>query len=377
MQRVSGAWITAQTQRLVPESFIQIEVAMQRSEAPKVFRKSDILSYEHSMEADLLSGSIASNKITFSLDNTRREWDATNPTNYARFLAQASKVTVKYGLDTGGDEPEWISGGVFYLSDWTTPSNGLEAAFTAGDVFAYMTESYTGSKSGTLYSIALAALTQDKLPNGDPVLYVLDRSLRDITGDFSQDTTDYTRAQVLQLVSNAACCVMFVDREGVIHIEPLSIRMTDYVIDRARSYQYPEYSLSQGIKDVEVDHSYGKVKVVGSGYGNTQTVKNPLVSTQSQALRVGRWASNTLVGRKTMKSTFRADPRADVLDRVTVEHQYGQDSVVILTALKLRYTGAWKGDFEGRILDPYATSGYSGESFIMADGDIIFTANHV
>jgi hypothetical protein len=236
-----------------------------------------------------------------------------------------------------------------------------------------MTDSYSGSRSGTIYAIAEAALTQSSLPNGDTILYFLDSSLQDLSIDFSSDVADYSRAEILQLLANVACCVLYSDRDGMIHIEPLSNTLTNYVVDKARSYQFPEYSLSQEIKNIVVTYMSGKVTVQGSGYGNVQTVTNTLIPTQAQALRVGRWVANSLVNRKTLKSSYRADPRMDVLDRITVEHHYGQDSIVVVTSIKYTYTGAWKGEFEGRILDPYSSSGYSGESYSMVDGDIIFT----
>lgn len=44
-----------------------------------------------------------------------------------------------------------------------------------------------------------------------------------------------------------------------------------------------------------------------------------------------------------------ADPRADVLDKVTVENKYATN-IAFLTTLKYSYSGAFKGSYEGRVI---------------------------
>jgi hypothetical protein len=61
MQLVSSAWIQAQAQRLVPESFIKIELELSSGNS-KTFTKSNIMSFEHTMEANLSSGVLPTTK---------------------------------------------------------------------------------------------------------------------------------------------------------------------------------------------------------------------------------------------------------------------------------------------------------------------------
>lgn len=369
MQSVSSAWITAQAKKIVDESFVELTLQI-GSQETKTFTKKDLTNFSHEIESDLLSASIPTNTISWTMDNSNHSWDITYPENYARFLVKASKITVRYGVKVP-DGVEWIPGGVFYLSEWTTPSNGIEASFKASSSLSYLSDIYTGKRTGTLYDIAIAALTQMTLPNDDVVQYSIDDSLNDLTADFEQDTAEYTCAEVVQLVANAGCCILRYDRLGVIHICPLSKVMSGYLISLDKSYQYPEFELSKEIKSIKVSYAGGTASVSGSGQGNIQTVKNSLINTQERALAVGNWTATTLVDRKTLKVSYQADPRMDILDRVVIEHQNGQNSTVVITAIKYSFDGGWSGSIEGRILEPYSSFGYANESYSMNSGDVI------
>ena len=369
MQEVSAAWKEAQELRILPESFLKL--TLQLNIGTKEFVKKHITKYEHYRNSDLLSGSIPVNQISFSLDNTGREWDITNPTNYAIYLSEASKITVSYGLKLG-DSVEWIQGGVVYLAEWNTPTNGLEAAFTAQSALAYMTEVYTGPRSGTLYDVCVAACNQAVLPNGDVIRYRFSNTLKSIVTNFTTDETEYTRAEILQLAANAAGCVFDIDRFGVLYIEPLSSALTDFVMAKSKSYRYPEYTMSKMIKGVAVKCGDETVTIISGSSGLTQSVENPLIIDHHRAVVVGNWVADVLRKRITLTGEFRADPRLDVLDRVTIQHQSGQDSIAVLSSLKFTFNGTWRGTYEARVLEPYSAAGYVGESYAMANGDIIF-----
>jgi hypothetical protein len=60
------------------------------------------------------------------------------------------------------------------------------------------------------------------------------------------------------------------------------------------------------------------------------------------------WIKDCLKNRKTLSGEFRADPRLDALDKVTVENKYATNSVFI-TSVKYSYGGAFRGEYEGRI----------------------------
>ena len=125
-----------------------------------VFDKTKILSYSHSSARDPISGQLSQESISFSLDNSDRTWDSVNPQGIYKYIYERQPVTVRYGMDVDG-KTEWVSGGMFFLSEWSVPANSIEASFQARDAFLYLSSTtYTGRKYGTLYEMCYDALEQ-------------------------------------------------------------------------------------------------------------------------------------------------------------------------------------------------------------------------
>lgn len=316
------------------------------------YTKSTLLSYDHTESADLLSASLPKNEITFNLDNSTGRWNPSNPSGAEQFLIERQEIIVKYGMRVG-DGIEWIDGGVLWLSEWNTPANGLEATFTARDSLTFANGVYTGIRSGTLFDIATAAFEQmdlPVLPDGSPRYYV-DESLKNQTTDFSSENTEYTIAEVLQMIAHMGCCVFYQNRSGQTRIEPHNGTVSDYLINRFRSYAHPEVTFSKPLKAVEV--TYGdnqKTTLSVASSGEVQTVENEFIKTSADAQKVANRTSDVLKGRQTISGEFRADPRLSALDVVTVESKYA-DSKVAITEIKYTTTGgAFKGTYTGRIV---------------------------
>lgn len=317
----------------------------------EVYTKAEMLSYDHTESADLLSASLPKNEIVFSLDNSTGRWNPSNPSGAEQYLIERQEIVVKYGMKVDGNI-EWIDGGILWLSEWNTPANGLEATFTARDSLTFANDVYTGIRNGTLFAIATAAFEQMNLPllpDGSQRFYIAE-SLKNQTTDFSAEDANYTIAEVLQMVAHMGCCVFKYDRKGKLRIEPHNNAPSDYEINRFRSYAHPEISLTKPLKAVEV--TYGdnqKETLTVATSGEVQTVTNEFIKTAADARKVAQRTAEVLVGRKTISGEYRADPRLNVLDVVTVESKYAENQVAI-TEIKYTTTGgAFKGTYTGRI----------------------------
>ena len=311
----------------------------------KIYTKKELMSYQHSMLVDPLSASLPKSEIVFVVKNLDGEYNPDNPRGAEKYLMERQAITARYGYKLNG-ETEWIEAGTFYMSEWETPQNGITATFTARDSLEYMTDLYTGPSSGTLMGIASAALVQaglPVLPDGSN-RWSLDSSLSDITAASGADLSKYTIQEVLQMVANAACCVFYQDRNGIVHIEPLPSGETDYEINRFNSYENSEMELTKQLKSVDINdgmyvHTVGKV-------GETQRINNPLISS-NRAAAVAQWVANYLVNRKILSGEFRSDPRIDALDRVINQNRFAEN-IVLVTEVQFTYNGAFKGSYEGR-----------------------------
>ena len=316
----------------------------------KVYTKADLMGFEHEQSADLLSAELPKNAIVFKLDNSQNIWNPDNPSGVEKFLIEKQMLTVKYGYHINGGV-EWIRAGTFYMSEWNTPSNGLEASFTARDILEFCGDIYTGPRSGTLLSIVQSALEQSGIAAGT---YVLDEAtLSAINTNFSEDTGEYSCAEVLQMCANASCCCLWQCRDGFLHMEPVAVNLSDYVIGQLsdgvnNSYSHPEFELTKELKSVSVNSGMGTA--TNSMNGNIQTVDNPLIVDATTANVVASWCRDCLKNRKIVSGEFRADPRLDALDKVTVVSKYGSNPVQI-TNVKYTYNGAFKGTYKGRVME--------------------------
>ena len=311
----------------------------------KTYTKKDLFSYSHSNFVDPLSAELPKNEIVFSVKNLNNEYNPDNPQGVEKYLIERQSLDVTYGYKIDGDV-ETIAAGTFFISEWDTPQNGIEATFTARDVLEFMTDTYVGVTAGSLYDIAAAAFEQaglPLLPSEEPRWYV-DESLANVSTPASVDVGDVTIAEMLQCVANAGCCVLYQNRDGVIRLEPLPAGQSDYEIGRFSSYQNAELKLTKPLKAINVNNGQ-YVLSVGQA-GETQTINNPLIS-DAQAPVVAQWAADYLVNRKLLSGSFRADPRLDALDRIINKNQFAEN-IVLITDIKFTFNGAFRGEYEGR-----------------------------
>lgn len=307
--------------------------------------KNDIISYTHTQSGDLLTGELPKYSIEFSLDNTDGRWNPSNPVGMAKYLLERQKLTVRYGLDVNG-YTEWIKAGTFYLSEWSAPSNGLEAHFVARDILEFL---LTADNTAAYYA-DLASLVEyavyDLLPEGASI--EIDNAL---TNYYAEYNGDGTSGEMIQKAANGACCILRYDRDGMLHVEPINVNHTNFTVPLALAFSHPEIALSKPLKSVSVDYGSDQPYVLEvSSSGETQTVDNSFITTEEQATEVAAWVSSVLKSRKTVSGEFRADPRLDLYDVITVESKFGTLSPVILTEIRYTFSGFFKASYTGRIV---------------------------
>lgn len=317
------------------------------------YTKSDISQYSHKMSADLLSNELPSTEVSFSVKNLDLTYDPDNDTGMSKFLMARQKVDVRYGYELDGTT-EKIQAAVVYLDEWESPRDGIYANFTARGLPVFLEEKYTGTSSGTLYQIAVAALTQADIPkknDGTPYWYV-DESLKNVTAPDGANLSDRSIAEVLQFAANAACCVMWQDRHGVLRIAPYTSIATEYSISTFNEYGYPETALDKPLKAVKLNDGQYILEVANQGV--VQEISNPLVN-DSQAPAVCAWVRDILLYRQTLTGSWRADPKIEVLDAVAIDTPFSTNNAV-LTSIELTFNGAWRGNYEARVLDTSKSS---------------------
>lgn len=360
---VTEEWVYSQSRAFAPEGFVEIDCYIPQLGRSLTFAKRDLLRFVHQQTASVLSAELPKNHIEFSLDNSNGKWNPNNPDGLYQYLSERLKITVRYGFNING-AVEWIPGGVFYLTEWSTSENGYEATFAARDILEYMLDaSYTGELSGTLGDLARSAMGSVDLPEDGVSAFgeVLDGyTLGEVTAE-----GDISVAQVLQKCANASRCVMYQNRDGALVIAPWEKIHTNYTIPLKLAYSFPKIELTRPLKSVEVTYLGGeKYSLNMRSAGETQTLSNDFISTAVQANEVAEWVDDMLCSRKTISGEFRGDPRLDVLDLVAVETKGGMVENVVLTNVKTSFTGAFMTTFSGYInYEGAAVTHYSGELY--------------
>lgn len=340
----------------------------------KVYDKKDIVSYTHTSSRDPISGQLSKDSIEFSLDNSDKKWDAINPRGMFRYLYERQEVDVRYGMDVDG-ETQWINGGKFYLSEWSVPSNGLEASFTARDALEFMmTSNYTGRKTGTLYQMCYDAL--ETLPSNVPSFYISEE-LKEYSTDISSEKTSYKNSDILQLAANAAGMALYQTRDGQIRIERVNMVASSedeiYEISIINNYQWPEITFASKVKNVScnvngTEHVYPESSNIE---GVTQTVSNELLTEAmlKKSKNSITEAYAVLANRKKVELEYRASPHIDAFDHVRFNHNYGYASNVFVTESKYQYTGCFKGTLSGYILSDVSSVNLSPNSLSLIYGE--------
>ena len=340
------------TKWCLPQSRARIENVSIGS--TKTFTKADIISYKQNMKSSLFAYELLDHNIEFEFDNSDDEWNPDNPTGIYSSLAVRQEIQVKYGYLINGAY-EYISGGIYYLSEWNTPQNGITARFKAQDLTIFMQSKFDGSawsgNTAKLKALAEEAFNQSNiplLPNG---------TVRWVTTDLDapavalpNNLSDYTCAEIVQMCCSARACVMRYGRDGIMYCEKLDTTVNvDYEINRFNSYQDAEYDMSQELRAIDVNNGthYYQVGLTGE----VQYVNNPLIPDDMSLADMNEFFQYTedhLTNRRTLSGQFRVDPRLDVFDYITVENKYATMNVVI-TALDITYNGGFSAVYEGRV----------------------------
>lgn len=148
-----------------------------------------------------------------------------------------------------------------------------------------------------------------------------------------------------------ACCVLYQDRNGTMRLEPRNMQISDYEISQDISYSHPEFEISKPLKAVEVGYGEDESFILPvNSTGEVQTVDNNFIQSEADAQRVAEATAALLKGRKTISGEYRADPRMDALDIITVQSKFATNSVVISEVEYSTSGGGFHGKFTGRLM---------------------------
>jgi hypothetical protein len=216
----------------------------------KVYTKKDITQFSQDMTVDTIGATTPMSKVNFSVDNTTDEYNPNNISGMSKYLIARQPLNVRFGLKMNNGDIEYIPSGIFYLSEWDAPQNGLDANFIACDLLEFLRKTYYKGQYHpegiTMYDLAVEVLTDASLPTGTE--WIIDESLKSILTVAPLPLC--THAECLQYIAQASCCVLYTDRKGILHIEKISESTTDYKLTSFNMFERPEISLQKPLLSV-------------------------------------------------------------------------------------------------------------------------------
>lgn len=216
----------------------------------KVYTKKDITQFSQDMTVDTIGATTPMNKVQFSVDNTTDEYNPNNNSGMSKYLMERQALNVRFGLKMNNGDIEYIPSGIFYLSEWEAPQNGLDANFVACDLLEFLRKTYYRGQyyplGISMYDLAVEVIMDANLPKGTE--WVIDESLKSI---FTVAPLPLcTHAECLQYIAQASCCVLYIDGKGILHIEKISEGKTDYELTSFNLFERPEISLQKPLLSV-------------------------------------------------------------------------------------------------------------------------------
>ena len=247
----------------------------------KTYTKESLLDFADSRSIDPVSASLPKYEVSFEIDNRDGAFDPLNAEGLAKYMMERQEIRTRYGFKIGEDV-EWIPGGAYYLSDWSAPQNGISASFRARDLLSFLSNTYFSGRFPSeaepdgisLYTLALEVLKDANLPQRKTDTDYKSPWELDKEALSSFKTTAplpiCTFSQCLQMIANAACCTIYFDRDGILHIKRLDDSVHELTISERSSYARPEISLTKPVKQIDVSvYSFTREPVPSSIYEGT------------------------------------------------------------------------------------------------------------
>ena len=169
--------------------------------------------------------------------------------------------------------------------------------------------------------------------------------------------------------------MLYTDRANTIHIEPID-RMIhkDYVISSKVQYSRPKLAFDNPINGMRFYTNNAMSRKDGDQGANGQQIimENEGLHTEFIGIytaEVGEYYYHLFEeSHITFSGTWRADPRLDLFDVILIESG-GEEEAVCVTSFTFEFSGAWKGKFKARNIEPlgYYTNIASLENYRILD----------
>lgn len=324
-------------------------------------------------QMNIISDTIPSNEIKFTIDNSNKEFNILNPSGFYRFLKERQEVKAAIGVEIGEDEFEYIPMGKFYLTDWQSDEGALTTTFIARDIFELLDQKeYTSISNTNLYDLA-----EDVLIKAGVKDYYIDEGLKQISASGFSKPLNSRKA--LQYIGIAGMAAIYQDRQGVLQIKQFKVldeRDTQFInfagpdmfagmiytaVDEGYDmknitfdnvYKEPQIKLDKLLYSIVMAVNNGQVKEEVTFYnegikeGSSFKIDNPLINTIEHAQEVAEWIIEEYNLRAIYNINWRQNPCLECGDIVLVEDSFNAKKQSRIIKQEFEYQGYLSGKTE-------------------------------
>lgn len=321
----------------------------------KAYNRNSLGKVRITYGMDLLGASLPSRELSFTFDNSDKQYNLLNPDGVYQYLQDGQVISVKMRI--GGEK---VDMGSFYFTKADASRSAIVPEVVANDR-VYILDNGTFD-NGRAEDVTLSAAIGEVLAGFDiPVRFDGDVSGRLVSMTISPNTKI---RRAVQLLAQAARCTPYIDRDGVMVFHDFITGgvpdMYSAWITADELYDYTGVSIADTVQGVRltvqddfrpgVDGTPGRQVSYYSGSQDVAAAQvlfgNSCVA-DSEGQAVADWLLKGSAMRKRYKVKNRCDPAVELGDAVRIDDIFGNRENALITGLEVRYDGTLYAVTEG------------------------------
>jgi hypothetical protein len=318
----------------------------------QVFDKNNTMNMNIIYEISPIAESIPSNEISIKIDNSDKKYNMINPKGVYKYLQQGQKIECQIGVGEHEDSIELINMGRFYYTYSKADDDGLTATLIANDLFTTLENSICriGETGTWTVNEAVAAVISD---SGLDITTVIPSNIANIVIN-KCIPSDVTHREALRLISQAAMCTCYFNREDELVFTEIAESDVVDVLDNDNMFKVAKITDTGRINKIEliVKDEYADTELIytASDKQDTEpekvkTINNPLAYGGQE---IANWLLRMEQKRIKYRLRERGNPAREICDTVKIYDAYNENRIAVITKEEYLYNGGLRANTEAR-----------------------------
>jgi hypothetical protein len=223
--------------------------------AQEIYTNSDLKRFSIERRCGIFAETTPTLRLNIGVDNTDGKFDPYDPSSATSWILDRQSLLATIGFDIGSSTEE-ISGGQYYMSQWSNLTNRNMATFQADGLGYLLKDTYKRGvlvPSGTtLLALAEAVAADAGLTSAQ---YSFDASLGSVSSTAPLGL--HTHEECFQLIANAGECIFYYSMSNMVVIKPKVASVQDYEVKTFNELKSPDLEYIEPVSTLDVKvHNY-------------------------------------------------------------------------------------------------------------------------